>query len=267
VLFDTDVALLIASGNRWTRLLGAALIAIAIGVGAAGCLGLDVASTFRWPLTKSEQPQPTRMTVAWTTDMQKKNGKNVLRGFQGKVQFFAADLPKPDQDKSDKDKEDKKPDLNSKSIPVDGTLTVYAFEETPGGKEGSGPSKKYVFPTKDLKKVHREGPQGPEYAIWLAWDKAGGPERHIRLLARFDPPGGGQPVMSENSREILPGIKVQYAAGVSPEARKTMHDSTGHPVSEADLQTEPPPQADSTSPASASTATSKSNPPTAPELR
>jgi hypothetical protein len=262
--------LLIASGNRWTRLLAAALVAAGVGIGMAGCLGLDVAGTFRWPLTKSEQPQPARMTVAWTTDLQKKNGKNMLRGFQGKVQFFAAELPKPDKDKPDKDKTDKEakqPDLNAKSIPVDGTLTVYAFEETPGGKEGSGPSKKYVFPSKDLKKVHREGPQGPEYAIWLAWDKAGGPERHIRLLARFDPPGGGQPVMSENSREILPGLKVQYAAGVSPDAHKTVRDSTGHPVSEGDLQTEPQPLPDTKSPASASNATSRSNPPAAPELR
>jgi hypothetical protein len=244
----------------------AALVAAGVGIGTAGCLGLDVGGTFGWPLAKSEQPQPTRVTVAWMSDMQKKNGKSILRGFQGKVQFFAADLQKP----ADKDKEsdqEKKRDVNAKSIAVDGTLTVYAFEETPGGKEGSGPSKKYVFPSKDLKKVHRDGPQGHEYSIWLAWDKAGGPERHIRLLARFDPPGGGQPVMSENSREILPGMKVEYAAGVSPEARKRVRDSTGRPVSEAELQTEPQPQTDSKSPASASSPASKLSPSTAPELR
>jgi hypothetical protein len=87
------------------------------------------------------------------------------------------------------------------------------------------------------------------------------------LLARFDPPGGGQPVMSENSREILPGMKVEYAAGVSPEARRTIRDSTGRPVSETDLQTEPQPLPDTKSPASASNAASKSNPPATPELR
>jgi hypothetical protein len=224
----------------------AALLALGIGVGAIGCLGLDVAGTFRWPGSRPDQPpQPARMTVAWKDDMQKRSGKNMLRGFQGRVQFFAAD-PKP----TGKDA-DKKPLPPTKAIPADGTLTVYGFEETPDGKEGKGPSKKYVFTGKDLKRVHREGPQGHEYNIWMAWDHAGGPERHIRLLARFDPTGGGQVVMSDNSREVLPGIAVQFA-GPSPAIRKAPSDSAGRPVSDSDFA--PPADANAKPADSAATA-------------
>jgi hypothetical protein len=243
--------------DRRTRLAAAALIAVGIGVGAAGCLGLDVAGTLRWPGSKTEQPLPARMAVAWKNDIQKKSGKNMLRGFEGKVQFFAAD-PKPDDKDKDKDKKDKgaekKLEVAPKGIPADGTLTVYAFEETPDGKDGTGPSKKYVFPAKELRKVHREGPQGHEYNVWLAWDKVGGTETHIRLLARFDPTGGGQVVMSDNSREVLPGLTIQYASGVSPEMRKAPRDSSGHPVTHADFETDADASRDSKPPASASNA-------------
>jgi hypothetical protein len=241
--------------DRRTRLAQAALIAVLIGVGATGCLGLDVATTLRWPGSKAEQPLPARVTVAWKNDIQKKSGKNMLRGFEGRVQFFAAD-PKPaDKDKEKKDKDGwKKPEITPKGIPADGTLTVYAFEETPDGKDGTGPSKKYVFPAKELRKVHREGPQGHEYNVWLAWDKVGGTETHIRLLARFDPTGGGQVVMSDNSREVLPGLTIQYASGVSPETRKAPHDSTGHPVTHADFNTDAEASHDSKPAANASNA-------------
>jgi hypothetical protein len=242
-----------ALGNRWTRLGAALFIALSLGLSAAGCLGLDVASTFRWPNSRSDQPVPARMTVAWKNDMQKKSGKNMLRGFEGKVQFFAAD-PKPTGKDKDKKKDgETRIEAPPRGIPADGTLTVYAFEETPDGKEGTGPSKKYVFPTKELRKVHREGPQGHEYNVWLAWDKVGGPETHIRLLVRFDPTGGGQVVMSDNSRELLPGMTIQYASGVAPETRKAPRDSSGHPVTHADFETDAEPKRDSKS-ASASNA-------------
>jgi hypothetical protein len=240
--------------HRTTRLAVAVLTAISIGIGAAGCMGLDVAGTLRWPGSKTDQPLPARMAVAWKNDIQKKSGKNMLRGFEGRVQFFAAEPPKPaDKDKKDKDA-GKKADVISRGIPADGTLTVYAFEETPDGKEGAGPSKKYVFPAKELRKVHREGPQGHEYNVWLAWDKAGGMETHIRLLARFDPTGGGQVVMSDNTREVLPGLTIQYASGVSPDMRKAPHDSAGHPVTHADFETDAASSPDSKPPANASNA-------------
>jgi hypothetical protein len=227
------------------------LVALSLGLCAAGCLGLDVAGTFRWPGTKADQPLPARMTVAWKNDMQKKSGKNMLRGFEGKVQFFAAD-PKPTGKDKDKGKDvEKKIEAPPKGILADGTLTVYAFEETPNGKEGAGPPKKYVFPAKELRRVHREGPQGHEYNVWLAWDKVGGSETHIRLLARFDPTGGGQVVMSDNSRELLPGMTIQYASGVAPETRKAPHDSSGQPVTHADFETDAEPKRDS-KPATAS---------------
>jgi hypothetical protein len=237
------------SGNRWIRLIAAGFAAVGIGLGAAGCLGLDVASTLRWPGAKTEQPLAARMTVTWKNDIQKKSGKNMLRGFEGKVQFFAADPPKL----SGKDSA-KTPESKPKSIPAEGMLTVYAFEESPDGKEGAGPSKKYVFPAKELRRVHRDGPEGHEYDIWLAWDKVGGNERHIRLLARFDPAGGGQVVMSDNSREVLPGMTIQYASGQSPENRKRPPDSSGHPISQADLEKDPDWAQDSKPPAKAADA-------------
>ncbi len=213
----------------------AAVVAISVAVGTAGCLGLDVAGTFRWPNGKTDQASAATMSVVWQNDIQKRSAKHLMRGFQGKVQFFAAVPKPPAKDASGKDAD--KPLPPPKAIPVDGTLTVYAFEETADGKEGAGPSKKYVFAGKDLKRVHREGPQGHEYDIWCAWDKAGGPERHIRLLMRFDPAGGGQPVMSDNSREVLAGITVQYA-GPAPVTRKSPADSAGRPVTDADFSSD-----------------------------
>ena len=123
-------------------------------------------------------------------------------------------------------------------IKVDGALTVYAFDETYGGKGSAGAPRKFVFSAKKLSKLYRESSSGPSYVVWLPWDSVGGPTREVRLLARFDDAAGGPVVMSETSHHRLPGTSDQSQIAGSPaESKGSESDSQRGNVTQTGLET------------------------------
>ncbi len=107
-----------------------------------------------------------------------------MRGFGGRLLFYSGDKPEP--------------------IKVDGTLTVYVFDETNRDPNNAKPDRKYVFTKEQLSSHYSKSKLGHSYSVWLPWDETGGPQKEISLIARFTPEKGGV-VVGEQNKQILPG--------------------------------------------------------------
>ena len=90
----------------------------------AGCSQLDATRTWPWSVSKSEKPQPGRMTVAWTHATEVQSGRE-MRGFRGRIFFYPKENRTGPAKPADKDRD--------KPMMVEGTLTVYAFDVTADG--------------------------------------------------------------------------------------------------------------------------------------
>jgi hypothetical protein len=162
---------------------------VAIGALLAGCATIDIEKAFS--KSKPDAPKPVRLTAIWTHTTLNQTGQIPVRGFGGRIMFYAT----PEGKEKGKDK----------PINVSGTLTVYAFDETTDGKRGAAPSRKFVFTPAELKKHYSKSMLGPSYSVWIPWDEVGGRPRRISLMVRFAPTEGGV-VVSESSLHLLPGV-------------------------------------------------------------
>ncbi len=68
------------------------------------------------------------------------------------------------------------------------------------------PARKYVFRAEELAGHYSESKLGHSYSFWVPWDRVGGPQRQVSLIARFKSAQGGV-VMSEMTRHLLPGAQ------------------------------------------------------------
>ena len=91
-----------------------------------GCAQLSVPKTITWPGQSSNKPQvPLRTTAFWTDSVLNQSGMPGISGFGARVLFYGKDEETP--------------------IMVDGSLTVYGYDDT-SGEEQSTPTRKFVFP-------------------------------------------------------------------------------------------------------------------------
>jgi hypothetical protein len=127
---------------------------------------------------------PNQVAAVWTNAVLEKEGSRATRGFGGVLTFYAENRKRAGR--------------------VDGTVTVYAYDNV-DGQENPTPTRKYVFKPEHLAK-HYDGeqPAGPSYHVWIPWDEAGNPQRNIDLIVRFDPTEG-KPVFGKSTHAVLPG--------------------------------------------------------------
>ena len=148
-----------------------------------GCTTFDLNKRIPW-MDSDKPTQPAKITALWTQTILNQSGHKGVRGFGGRIMFHGKE--------------------NEKPVKVEGTLIVYAFDETK--QVSSVPERKFVFTPEQFEKHYSQSKLGHSYSIWLPWDEVGGPPRRINLLARFEPVSGSM-VMSDNSLQILPGIE------------------------------------------------------------
>lgn len=138
---------------------------------------------------KSSKPAPpevpTRIVSTWTDTVLQRSDKAPQRGFGGRLVFFTRESEEP--------------------VRVDGRLVVYAFDETDRAPHETHPTRKYVFPREEFARHESESQLGPSYSVWLPWDEVGGNMKQISLIARFEPDGGNY-VMGEQTKHLLPGL-------------------------------------------------------------
>lgn len=142
-----------------------------------------------WPTSwfkKEQEPGvPDRMMVVWSDTVMHQPNKPGVRGFGGRIYFYRGNETDP--------------------IPVDGKLSVYAYDGDGSVDDPTKPLKKYVF-TEDQFLEHMSHTDiGPSFSIWLPWDQIGGETRQISLVTRFDGRTGGV-VISKPSMKLLPGV-------------------------------------------------------------
>jgi hypothetical protein len=154
----------------------------------AGCSTLDLTKI---SLPGLEKPRPAKFVDVWTDTILHQSGQSSVRGFGGRIMFYAKD--------------------EKKAIKVDGKLTVYVFDAAEQDAGMAIPERKYVFPAEQLPKHYSESKLGHSYSVWLPWDEVGGPQRNLVLLSRFEAVTG-EMIMGDPVRQTLPGMLPQSAA-------------------------------------------------------
>ena len=188
--------------SRLTSLKLTALAVVALAA-ATGCTALKVSKPNVWPFASEDSPQtPTRMVASWTDTILYQPNQVPTRGFGGRIMFYAPDKPEP--------------------VKVDGTLTVYVFDETNRDPNNEKPDRKCVF-TKDQLPLHySKSKLGHSYSVWVPWDEMGGPQKEFSLIVRFTPDKGGV-VIGEQAKQLLPGktqiVSKNPSGGTPPPAQ------------------------------------------------
>jgi len=168
------------------RRLCLALPAVIFALGT-GCAQLDMSQPVHWPWELNDRPgTPTKVVAMWTDTVLYQPNSVPDRGFGGRLMFYGEEGEKP--------------------IKVDGSLVIYAFEENGRARGDAKPDRKYVFTSEQLTKHYGKSDLGHSYSIWLPWDKVGGEQKEISLIARFTPKQGPL-LVGKQSRYILPGWK------------------------------------------------------------
>jgi len=161
-------------------LMGLSLLA------ATGCQSFDLTKRIPWGAGKDgEFTRPMKLIAVWQPTVLHTTGAPPVRGFGGQVWFYGGDEEKP--------------------VTVDGTLEVYAFDETNRPAENTVPDRKYVFTPEDVQKHHSERSLGDAYSFWLPWGDVNGPPVEISLIARFTPVDGSGTIVGEQTHHLLPG--------------------------------------------------------------
>ncbi len=151
------------------------------------------------------KPQvPTRMIEFWSEEVLTTPGMPSVRGFAGRVMFYN--------------------DKQSEPIAVDGTFTVFAFEDTDRNNSYTAPEKKFVYLPDQLPKYYSKSELGRSYSLWIPWDEVGGPERKLCLISRFEP-RKGPPVVPGRATNCCPARHPSRSAGKpgdEPEQRRAV---------------------------------------------
>lgn len=184
------------TGRTTTRWSATLALTASLLMGAAGCnplnwrpgmlvSKLDVPDGVPWRSDARRRGDPVRIVATWTDTVLHQPGAPAQRGFGGRLYFY--------------DRKGKKP------IAVEGQLVVYAFDELNRKPTDNKPDKRFVFPPGQFALHESQSEIGTSYSVWLPWDAVGGFQTDVSLIARFEPTKGGGLVVSEQTRQRLPG--------------------------------------------------------------
>jgi len=157
------------------------LATVAMFLSLVGC------STFKPDWMGMGDPEPVipeSVLPIWSDTVLHQPGKPGVRGFGGRVYFYA--------------------DEGGDPVKVDGSLTVYVFDADQHDTSSSKPLRKFVITADQLAGHHSKSDLGDSYSVWIPWDKVGGPSKSLSLIARFDGRNGGTAI-SDASSKLLPG--------------------------------------------------------------
>ena len=121
-----------------------------------------------WPFNKEDQPgKPDKVSCFWNDTILTQAGQPPIRGFGGRLMFYQGKSEDP--------------------IKVEGTLVVYAFDETNRDANNNRPDRKYAITPEQLPHHYSKSKIGHSYSVWIPWDEVGGMQKEITLIVRFQP--------------------------------------------------------------------------------
>ncbi len=171
----------VAKRSAWVISVG---ILVTLVMGAPVGEAQGIALPLPWKNEKREYGIPDSIVAVWTYAVAHTPGQPPIRGFGGRIMLYQDGREKP--------------------IKVDGTLVVYAFEETANSEQKITADRRYVFSPEELQRCYSQSRLGHSYSIWLPWDEAGGPQRTVSLIVCFTA-RQGPTVVSQQSKVSLPG--------------------------------------------------------------
>lgn len=137
--------------------------------------------------------QPGRMAVVWTDAAYTEPNRPPARGFGGRIYFYNA---------------------QNQAIPVEGQLTVYAYDDSRKDKTAQVPDRKFVFSAEQFSKHFSETDLGASYSVWIPWGEVGGPQVELSLLPVFRS-AAGHVVIGQQTMNVLPGPKTPPSSSKS----------------------------------------------------
>ncbi|TWT56174.1 hypothetical protein [Allorhodopirellula solitaria] len=169
----------------------------------------------RMPWSKSKDgmpepyPNPVKLAATWTPDTLTQVGRIPTRGFGARVFFY---------------------DEKSRPVPVEGTLTVHAFDEKKKPEANAPEVKRYEFTPEQFTQHFSKSDLGASYSVWIPWDAVGGEQTRISLVASFRTPEGVT-VQGTPTTVLLPGAKDSSAETLAqrfaPEYRQWQAAASG----------------------------------------
>lgn len=185
------------------------------GFASGGAKLTKALNPMRWGIDEDEPRSgtPQRIVATWSDTIRQTPGKPSERGFGGRLYFH---------------------DRANDPITVDGRLVVYAFNEQGRAPTDHKPTKRFVFPAEQLHRHMSVSEIGPSYSVWLPWGSVEGSPAEISLIARFEPLQGGGLVVSDQSKQRLPGQGTAV-----PDAETEMLANQPHTVQQAGYQDTP----------------------------
>jgi hypothetical protein len=158
---------------------------------ATGCQALHLEHSKKFPwvakteLKESKFSKPARMVAIWTDAVYNQAGKPATRGFGGRLYFY---------------------NNQNQTVPVEGQLVVYAYDDSNEDKVREAPDKKFVFTPDQFTRHYSESDFGASYSVWIPWDTVGGMETPISLVPVFTS-STGDVVIGQQTMNVLPGRK------------------------------------------------------------
>jgi hypothetical protein len=102
------------------------------------------------------------MVAIWTDTVRHQTGEPSMRGLAGDC---TSTMPE------------------SKAIPVDGTLVVYAFDDSRGEFAlAREPDRRFIFRQEEFVERSDKTALGQSYNVWIPWDGVGGERAEVTLM-------------------------------------------------------------------------------------
>lgn len=193
------------------------LVAIAA---TTGCQSLPKASSLTpsWmkrdkspKVVDSKFKRPVRMVVLWTPSTLNEPGMPPARGFGGRVYFY---------------------DEKSETIPVEGQLVVYGYDENSPREGNAQADRKFVFPAEKIAEHYAPTDLGASYSVWVPWGKPTDPTTEVTLVSVLTS-SSGTVVVDEGAKNNLPGAMTERQKAISKSANP---DSLFSKTSEGEAQ-------------------------------
>lgn len=171
-------------GNRmFARPIAATAVLVCLLL--AGCGQFNLKKTFPWGAGDfGELQAPLKVVAMWTDTVLNQPNQPALRGFGGRLMFYREE--------------------NERPVKVEGSLVVYAFDESKRDPTNVTPDRKFVFTKEQVAKHYSKSNLGHSYSFWLPFDEVGGERREISLLVRFTSTQGSA-IVSDQTLHMLPG--------------------------------------------------------------
>jgi hypothetical protein len=173
----------------------ARLLIIAMLLASSGCSTLG-ALRAEWPWSEEKKREaienmtPVRIVTFWSEMVLNSSEGPPVRGFGGRVYFY---------------------NKYGKPVKVNGTLTVYAYDDTDKNEDTASRSEAdftFIYKPEEFANYYSKSEMGESYSIWLPWDSVGGEEREISLLPKFVDMQNNM-ITGQMSLNILPGKKAK----------------------------------------------------------